>query len=203
MIPRDASSAEGDKVGAKLRMTFSPLLLLAGGHSLALPGALELGHYPRLVELRGRWRQARDHQPIHRVTLRFETIAGPGEPQRPFRRQRVIARHSTKPTWTQSLLRLGWCRERVRVPQEVTDAAVIEAGAAKRLQRVKTVRELSVVGPCITLGLVLRETGRRISYRDRQGKLKFISRQHWAVHTEPCTSCPDHPKTKYPDGYWD
>jgi hypothetical protein len=161
MIPRDASSAEGDKVGAKLRMTFSPLPLLAGGHSLALPGALELGHYPRLVELRGqssrastgcralgkpaatqgndwpcshrgRWRQARDHQPIHRVTLRFETIAGPGEPQRPFRRQRVIARHSTKPTWTQSLLRLGWCRERVRVPQEVTDAAVIEAGAAKR-----------------------------------------------------------------------
>jgi hypothetical protein len=111
------------------------------------------------------------------MTLRFETIAGPGEPQRPFRRQRVIARHSTKPTWTQSLLRLGWCRERVRVPQEVTDAAVIEAGAAKRLQRVKTVRELSVVGPCITLGLVLRETGRRISYRDRQGKLKFISRQ--------------------------
>jgi hypothetical protein len=147
--------------------------------------ALELGHYPRLVELRGqssrastgcsalgqpaatqgndwpcshrgRWRQARDHQPIHRVTLRFETIAGSGEPRRPFRRQRVIARHSTKPTWTQSLLRLGWCRERVRVPQEVTDSAVIEAGAAKRLQRVKTVRELSVVGPCVTLGLVLR-----------------------------------------------
>jgi hypothetical protein len=32
---------------------------------------------------------------------------------------------------------------------------------------VKTVRELSVAGPCITLGLVLRETDRRISYRDR------------------------------------
>ena len=122
--------------------------------------ALELGHYPRLVELRGqssrastgcsalgqpaatqgndwpcshrgRWRQARDHQPIHRVTLRFETIAGPGEPQRPFRRQRVIARHSTKPTWTQSLLRLGWCRERVRVPQEVAQSRS-HAGASSR-----------------------------------------------------------------------
>jgi hypothetical protein len=30
---------------------------------------------------------------------------------------------------------------------------------------VKTVRELSVGGSCVTLGLVLRETDRRISYR--------------------------------------
>jgi hypothetical protein len=22
-------------------------------------------------------------------------------------------------------------------------------------------------------------------------------------HTEPCPSCPDHPKTKYPDGIWE
>ena len=48
----------------------------------------------------------------------------------------------------------------------------------------KTVRELSVAGPCITLGLVLRETDRRISYRDRHGTPKFISRR-WATHTEP------------------
>jgi hypothetical protein len=52
------------------------------------------------------------------------------------------------------------------------------------------------------LGFVLRETDRRISYRDRHGKLKFVSRR-WEVHTEPCPSCPDHPKTKYPDEYWD
>jgi hypothetical protein len=62
----------------------------------------------------------------------------------------------------------------------------------------KTVRELSVAGPCITLGLFLRETNRRISYRDRHGTPKFISTR-WAIHTEPCPSCPDHPKTKYPD----
>jgi hypothetical protein len=61
---------------------------------------------------------------------------------------------------------------------------------------VKTIRELSVAGPCITLGLVLRETDRRISYRDRHGTPKFISRR-WAIHTEPCPSCPDHPRTKY------
>ena len=66
----------------------------------------------------------------------------------------------------------------------------------------KTVRELSVAGPCITLGLVLRETDRRISYRDRHGTPKFISRR-WAIHTEPCPSCPDHPNTKYPDALED
>jgi hypothetical protein len=67
---------------------------------------------------------------------------------------------------------------------------------------VKTVRELSVAGPSITLGLVLRETAWRISYRDRHGTSKFISKR-WAVHTEPCPSCPDYPKAKYLDGYWD
>ena len=66
----------------------------------------------------------------------------------------------------------------------------------------KTARECSVAGPCAMLGFVLRETDRRISYRDRHGKLKFVSRR-WEVHTEPCPSCPDHPKTKYPDEYWD
>jgi hypothetical protein len=63
----------------------------------------------------------------------------------------------------------------------------------------KTVREGAVAGPCTTLGLVLRETDRRISYRDRNGAPKFISRR-WAVHIEPCPLCPDHPKAKYPYG---
>jgi hypothetical protein len=71
--------------------------------------------------------------------------------------------------------------------------------ARQRGYSVKTVRESSVAGPCITLGLVLRETDRRISYCDRHGTPKFISRR-WAIHTEPCPSCPDHPKTKYRDG---
>jgi len=50
----------------------------------------------------------------------------------------------------------------------------------------------------VTLGVVLRETASRITYRDRHGEQKFISKR-WAVHTEPCPSCPDHPKAKYPD----
>ena len=58
----------------------------------------------------------------------------------------------------------------------------------------KTVRESRVTGPCATLGFLLRETPSRISYRDRYGTSKFVSRR-WAVHTEPCLSCPDHPKT--------
>src|ERR1700737_3279918 len=68
---------------------------------------------------------------------------------------------------------------------------------------VKTVRELRVAGPCITLGLVLRETAGRISYRDRHGTPKFISKRWAAAHTEPCPSCPDHPKAKHPDDYRD
>jgi hypothetical protein len=63
---------------------------------------------------------------------------------------------------------------------------------------VKIVREKSVAGPCITLGVVLRETASRITYRDRHGEQKFISKR-WPVHSEPCPSCPDHSNTKYPD----
>jgi hypothetical protein len=62
----------------------------------------------------------------------------------------------------------------------------------------KTVRELTVAGPCITLGVLLRETASRISYRDCYGTSKFISKR-WAVHTEPCPSCPDYPKADYED----
>jgi hypothetical protein len=57
----------------------------------------------------------------------------------------------------------------------------------------KTVREPTVAGACITLGLVVRETDQCISYRDRHGTQKIISKR-WAVHTEPCPSCPDYPE---------
>ena len=49
----------------------------------------------------------------------------------------------------------------------------------------KTVRELSGAGPCFTLGVVLRETAWRISYRDRHGTSKFISKR-WAVQHRRC-----------------
>ena len=76
------------------------------------------------------------------------------------------------------------------------------SGFTRRALVMKTARERSVAGPCRILGPVLRETGRSISYRDRDGTRKFISSKRWGVHTAPCPSCPDHPKTKYPDGYW-
>jgi hypothetical protein len=76
------------------------------------------------------------------------------------------------------------------------------AGALSRGIRMKSVRTFSGAGPCITLGLILREMDHCVSYRDRQGVRKFISKD-CAVHTEPCPACPDHPRTKYPEGYWD
>jgi hypothetical protein len=57
----------------------------------------------------------------------------------------------------------------------------------------KIAREPSAAGPCATLGVVLRGTDRYISYRDRHGTHKIISKR-WAVHSEPCPSCPDYPE---------
>jgi hypothetical protein len=70
------------------------------------------------------------------------------------------------------------------------------------MEKTKTVRERSAAGPCTILGPVLREADGYISYRDRHGTRKFISKR-WPVHTEPCLSCPDHPKSKYRDELWD
>jgi hypothetical protein len=61
---------------------------------------------------------------------------------------------------------------------------------------VKTVRELSVAGPCITLGVVLRETASRISYRDRHGtyqshielRAAYMPDAAWAVSVHPPSS---------------
>jgi hypothetical protein len=49
----------------------------------------------------------------------------------------------------------------------------------------KIAREPRVAGLCATLGVVLCETDRYISYRDRHGTQKTISKR-WAVHSEPC-----------------
>jgi hypothetical protein len=43
---------QGDKLGAKLRMTFTALDLFACQRALPFSGALEFGHHHRLVELR-------------------------------------------------------------------------------------------------------------------------------------------------------
>jgi hypothetical protein len=72
--------------------------------------------------------------------------------------------------------------------------AVIGAGRVQRedCSRIERGR------PVHHIRLRPRETASRISYRDRHGTSKFISKR-WAVHTEPCPLCPDCPKAKYPD----
>jgi hypothetical protein len=62
-------------------------------------------------------------------------------------------------------------REAVRARQTVIAATRRQSWRAARQggYSVKTVRELSVGGSCVTLGLLLRETASRISYRDRHG----------------------------------
>jgi hypothetical protein len=84
-------------------------------------------------------------------------------------------------------------REAVRARQTVIAATRRQSWRAARQggYSVKTVRELSVGGSCVTLGLLLRETASRISYRDRHGTSRFISTRWAAAHTEPCPSCPD------------
>ena len=73
-----------------------------------------------------------------------------------------------------------------------------------------TVRQFSVVGPCLTLGPLLRETAKFYVYRPRHSgydetpKEKRVGKdKHGFVHTEPCVSCRDHGRTQYPNGYMD
>lgn len=77
----------------------------------------------------------------------------------------------------------------------------------------KLVREFSAAGPCLTLGQFVKRTPKFIFFREWQGGDKFadtVSRRGgWKVakgayiHTEPCTSCRDHERTQYPNGYDD
>jgi hypothetical protein len=60
----------------------------------------------------------------------------------------------------------------------------------------KTVRELSLAAPCNVLGIFVKETAQRITYRLRDGREAF-ARKSCRLHVEPCSSCSDHPL-----GYW-
>ena len=71
-----------------------------------------------------------------------------------------------------------------------------------------TLREFSRAGPCIVLGEFERYTAKSVFYRDRHGvvirrarAMRFSSLSR--IHTEPCRSCRDHPRTLYPEGYMD
>jgi hypothetical protein len=66
----------------------------------------------------------------------------------------------------------------------------------------KTVRELSLAAPCNVLGIFVKETAHRITYRLRDGREAF-ARRSCRLHVEPCPSCSDHDCSLYPLGYWE
>lgn len=76
----------------------------------------------------------------------------------------------------------------------------------------KIVREFSTVGPCITVGRLVKETEQFFVFDRWQGGDRFEGRgkirkrsegRYSRAHIEPCCSCRDHAKTQYPEGYMD
>jgi hypothetical protein len=75
------------------------------------------------------------------------------------------------------------------------------------------VRDFSRAGPCITLGRLVRETPQFYVYNEWRGGETYEEREsrvakrlpgrYSGTHVEPCSSCRDHPKTQYPNGYMD
>jgi hypothetical protein len=73
---------------------------------------------------------------------------------------------------------------------------------------VRTVREFSAAGPCLTLGELVRETPRFYVIKPRPNGYgeepeRRVGKRGGLVHCEPCRCCLDHPETQYPDGYLD
>jgi hypothetical protein len=68
----------------------------------------------------------------------------------------------------------------------------------------KTVREFSAAGPCITLGLLVKETPASYVCQPPAWKNEGparVGKRNGIVHIEPCPSCRDHAMTQYPEGY--
>jgi hypothetical protein len=55
----------------------------------------------------------------------------------------------------------------------------------------QTVREFSRCGPCIPLGVLVRETATRFIYRNRNGSTFWAGKRNGLVHVDPCPSCRD------------
>ena len=66
----------------------------------------------------------------------------------------------------------------------------------------RTLREFNRAGPCVPLGGLVKETASRFHYRDHDGRVRMCGKGH-GRHLDPCPSCRDHPKTQYPEGYYD
>jgi hypothetical protein len=87
------------------------------------------------------------------------------------------------------------------------DVARILGRAEPIMDRPKIVRAFSVCGPCLTLGRLTKETEHFYCFDEWQGADRFEGTKRVAKrspnHIEPCSSCRDHPKTQYPNGYMD
>jgi hypothetical protein len=78
---------------------------------------------------------------------------------------------------------------------------------------VKIVREFSAIGPCLTLGKLVRETEQFYVYLPWHGGDKYGPEEKRTAkrrpgnrsfaHVDPCHSCRDHADTQYPNGYMD
>ena len=64
------------------------------------------------------------------------------------------------------------------------------------------VRVFSSAGPCLRFYEFVKENKKTVTLRYKNGDNYSYRREvkSW-VHTEPCSSCSDHPQTQYPNGY--
>lgn len=73
-------------------------------------------------------------------------------------------------------------------------------------EAIKTVREFSSAGPCLTLGTLVKQTATTITFQESDGsqnKRGGYRLKCGLIHIEACPSCRDHPKTQYPNGLMD
>lgn len=69
------------------------------------------------------------------------------------------------------------------------------------------VREFSAAGPCLTIGMLVRETANFYVYLEWKGGDRYGNEERLIskpkTHIEPCHSCRDHAQSSYPNGYMD
>jgi len=74
----------------------------------------------------------------------------------------------------------------------------------EEFEKLPPVRVWSPVGPCLTFYRLWKENKKTYTLVFWNGDRPAYERvPKFKVHTEPCTSCTDHPQTMYPNGYMD
>ncbi len=89
----------------------------------------------------------------------------------------------------------------------IPPAANSNVAAVPALPARVMVRRFSPCGPCLTEGAFVRRTARFVVFTEWKSGNDFTGREKRlaceSVHTEPCPSCTDHPRTQYRHGYMD